>query len=102
VVDGTVAAALVELVIATGPDHVYPVTLLAPLAFRLSVCPAQNGLLFEALVNDGTGLTLTVTVAVLAHPLLFVPVTVYVLVEDGLAVTLAPVVADRPVPGDHV
>jgi len=31
-----------------------------------------------------------------------VPVTVYVLVVVGLAITLAPVVADRPVAGDHV
>jgi hypothetical protein len=36
------------------------------------------------------------------HPKLLVPVTVYVVVSDGAAVTVAPVVADRPVAGDHV
>ena len=48
----------------------------------------------------GKGLTVTVTAAVFTQPLL--PVTVYVVVEVGLAVTFAPVVADKPVPGAHV
>ena len=47
------------------------------------------------------GLTVTVTVAVLEQPEV-VPVTVYVVVEPGLAVTEEPVVALRPVPGLHV
>jgi hypothetical protein len=46
-------------------------------------------------------LTVTVTCAVAVQPLA-VPVTVYVIVEEGLAETLAPVVALRPVAGDHV
>lgn len=44
---------------------------------------------------------MTVEVAVPLHPDV-VPVIVYVVVEAGFAVTLAPVVADRPVEGDHV
>lgn len=48
----------------------------------------------------GRGLTLTVTTAVLLHPEL-VPVTVYVVIIVGLAVTLVPVEADSPTAGDH-
>jgi hypothetical protein len=50
----------------------------------------------------GIGLTETVTVAVLLQPAALVPVTVYVIVDVGLAVTLAPVVADNPVDGDQL
>ena len=44
-------------------------------------------------------LTVTVTVVVLTQPFAFVPVTVYVVVVAGLAVTEAPVVEDKPVAG---
>jgi hypothetical protein len=54
---------------------------------------------FDPPLIVGNALTLTVTVAVLEQPPATDPVTVYVLVEAGLAVTLAPVVADRPVAG---
>jgi len=47
-------------------------------------------------------LTVTVTCAVAVQPLASVPVTVYVVVEEGLAETLAPVVVLSPVAGDHV
>ena len=43
----------------------------------------------------------TVTVAVLVHPA-DVPVTVYTIVEPGVDVTVAPVVALSAVLGDHV
>ncbi len=43
----------------------------------------------------------TVAVAVFVQPLPSVPVTVYVVVEVGFAVTLAPVVALNAVAGDH-
>ena len=49
----------------------------------------------------GNGLTVTVTTAVLMQPAPLVPVTVYVVVPAGLAVTLAPVAADNPVDGDQ-
>jgi hypothetical protein len=46
-------------------------------------------------------LTVTVTCVVAVHPLLPVPVTVYVVVEDGEAVTDEPVVLLNPVGGLH-
>jgi len=56
---------------------------------------------FEPPLIVGSGLTETCTVAVaLQVPLK--PVTVYTVVPDGLAVTLAPVVADSPVDGLQV
>ena len=48
---------------------------------------------------DGFAVTVIVEVAVLVHPLPSVPVTVYVLVAVGVAVTLAPIVDDRSVEG---
>lgn len=50
----------------------------------------------------GMGLTVTVTTSVFTQPFAFVPVTVYVVVLAGDALTLAPEVALRPVAGDHV
>ena len=50
----------------------------------------------------GSGFTFTVTCVDAVHPLLSVPVTVYVEVDVGFAVTVAPVVALSPVAGDHV
>jgi len=51
----------------------------------------------------GAGVTVTVKVCVsgMEHPV-FKPVTVYVVVAEGLAVTTEPVVELRPVPGAHV
>jgi hypothetical protein len=54
------------------------------------------------LIADGEAFTVAVTVALLEHPLLLVPVTVYVVVTEGLAVMVAPIVADNPVGGVHV
>jgi hypothetical protein len=50
----------------------------------------------------GNGFTVTTTVCVFTQLLEFVPVTVYVIVTVGLAVTDAPVVAFRLVLGAHV
>ena len=55
----------------------------------------------ELTVITGGGLMVTVTCAVAVHPL-DVPVTVYVVVEVGVAVTDAPVVLLNPVAGLHV
>jgi hypothetical protein len=49
----------------------------------------------------GVGFTVIATVFVAVHPAALVPVTVYVLVDVGLAVTVSPVVADKPVAGDQ-
>ena len=59
--------------------------------------PPVQGTLPERL---GVAATLIVTCAVLVQPVL--PVTVYVVVVVGVAVTLTPVVADRVAVGDHV
>jgi hypothetical protein len=78
--------------------HVYVV---APLA--VSATPLPEHIVDEAgvTVTVGSGVTVTVTVWLALHEPL-VPVTVYVLVDAGLAVTVAPVVALKPVPGAHV
>ena len=53
------------------------------------------------MVEDGNGFTVRVMLCVLVQPEELVPVTMYVTVLPGLAVTLAPVVALNPVAGDH-
>ena len=50
----------------------------------------------------GSALTLSVSVALLEHPLASVPVTVKVVVADGVAVTVVPVEALSSVAGDQV
>ena len=77
--------------------HVY---VFAPLAESGVDCPMQ-------MVGDGvtestgSGLTVTVTWAVEVHPFTS-PVTVYEVVDDGLALTLEPVVVFNAVEGLHV
>lgn len=71
------------------------------MAVKLVELPAHIAPLPKA-VTDMTGYTFTVTVAVPEQPPTVVPVTVYVVVTDGLAFTLAPVVLDNPVAGLHV
>jgi hypothetical protein len=78
--------------------HVY---VAPPVAVSTVDAPEQIAT-FEPPLIVGNGLTVTAIVAVLEQPLASVPVIVYVVEEDGLAVTLAPVVADNPVPGDQV
>ncbi len=65
--------------------------------------PPSNAPLHEALVAEAAAvkpITVTVTVPVPVQPT-DVPVTVYVVVEAGLAETVPPVVDDRPVAGDQ-
>lgn len=50
----------------------------------------------------GKGVTVTKTVSVLIHPLESVPVTVYVCVDAGAALTGDPEIGDNPVVGSHV
>jgi hypothetical protein len=73
---------------------------LAPAAVSVTDCPAQTGV-GVVTVTTGKGLTVTVTCPVAEQPL-DVPVTVYVVVVVGFAVTDEPVVALNPVAGLHV
>ena len=56
---------------------------------------------FEPADATGRLFTVTVTLLELTQPLAFVSVTVYVVVEVGLAVGLDTVVLDNPVDGVH-
>jgi hypothetical protein len=92
-------AVTLEPVVELNPvagDHVY---VLAPPAVSVVFCPVQIETFGDS-VTTGIGFTVTVTCAVAVHPDAF-PVTVYVVVEEGFAVTLAPVVALNAVDGLH-
>jgi hypothetical protein len=73
----------------------------APLAVKVVEVPGQMGFADAEMLTVGPGFTVIRTEAVLVHPVASVPVTIYVVVVSGLAVTVAPVVADKPVAGDH-
>ena len=77
--------------------HVYE---FAPDAVSAADCPIHIGAGVGTVIT-GAGLTVTVTCAVAVHPTL-VPVTVYVVVLVGVAVTEVPAVLLSPVGGDHV
>ena len=77
--------------------HAY---VLAPLAVNVVLCPVQMVMLGDT-VSTGIGLIVTVTCAVAVHPLAS-PVTVYVVVDNGVAVTDEPVVALNAVEGLQV
>lgn len=49
----------------------------------------------------GKGFTVMLRLAVFEQPFASVPVTVYIVDEEGVAETLAPVSADKPVAGVH-
>lgn len=74
------------------------------LPVRSTVLPTQT-VLDELLAETAVGPALTTTVTVVSPEVVqpvFNPVTVYVVVVVGFAVTIAPEVALRPVLGDHV
>jgi hypothetical protein len=78
--------------------HVYVV---APLAVSVAVCCPTHIAGGGATVTTGRGLTFTVTCVDAVHPFTSVPVTVYVVVEVGFAVTGEPVVELNAVAGVH-
>jgi hypothetical protein len=80
-------------------DHVYVV---APLAVITTESPPHIPGEGGVTVNVGVGVTVTVTVVESGQPLALVPITVYVVVVAGVAVTEAPVVELNPVGGLHV
>ena len=57
---------------------------------------------YGEVITAGVGLTVTVTCADAVHPLLPVPITVYVVVEVGCALTFGPVDELRDADGLHV
>ena len=89
-------------VVALSPVAGAQVYVFAPLATRFAVSPGQIPGLEGVIVTTGFVITVTVTVVVRVHPLDPVPVMVYVVVDGGLDVTVAPVVALSPVAGLHV
>jgi hypothetical protein len=78
--------------------HVYDTP---PVAFNVVDANLQIET-FEPALITGSGFTDTVIVPVLVQLPGFVPVIVYVLIDVGLAVTVAHVVHDNPEDGDHV
>lgn len=69
---------------------------------RVELPPAQNaaGLAFPEIT--GFALTFKVSLTIVSHPVTeLIPVTEYVVVDAGLAVTAELVVELRPVDGDH-
>jgi hypothetical protein len=82
------------------PSRLY--TRLAPagaMTVRLPLVWLHPGLVVCTMGVCGKGFTVTVVVSVLEQPLLSVPVTVYVCVAAGSAITEVPIVADKPVAG---
>ena len=72
---------------------------MAPEAVNVPEIPVQM-VIGETLIT-GSGLTVTITEFVFTHPAAVVPVTVYVVVAEGLAVTEAPVVPLKPAAAAH-
>jgi hypothetical protein len=95
--DAVTAAVLVALKPVAGL-HVYVV---APLAVKPTLLPEHIDAEPGVTVTVGDGAIVTTTVFVLVHEPL-VPVTVYVVVVAGFAVTDAVLVALKPVAGAHV
>ena len=63
----------------------------APLAVNTEVAPLHIAAGLADAVTVGNGFTVTLTVVVPVHPVVLVPVTVYVVVALGVTVLLAPV-----------
>ena len=87
----------VELLNDDDGDHEYSV---APVAVSVTGEPLQIAVFGETVRT--TVLTVTVPCPVEEQPFASVPVTVYVVVVDGFAVTLEPIVELRFVDGLHV
>mgnify|MGYP007001807292 CR=1 FL=1 len=78
---------VLELPLPKVCDQLY---VFAPLAVNTEVAPLHIAAGLADALTDGNGFTVTLTVAVPEHPAVLVPVTVYVVVELGVTVLLAP------------
>jgi hypothetical protein len=74
----------------------------APLAVSAVDAPVHIVADEGVMLTVGSGFTVMVTVVKFVQPAAVVPVTVYVVVAPGVAVTVAPVVWLSPVAGDQV
>jgi len=72
----------------------------APVAVKITESPVHKVTGFGVTLTVGIGFTVTVIVFTPVHPAV-VPVTVYVVVAEGLAITVEPVVMLSPEDGDH-
>jgi hypothetical protein len=95
-------------VVPTGGANAVPLVtppvqeyVLAPVAASVMFTPWQT-VWSTPPFTIGRGFTVTTTASVAVHPKGLVAVTVYVVVEDGFAVTLEPLVPLKPVAGDQV
>jgi hypothetical protein len=73
----------------------------APLAVNVVEAPKQMGFADAEMLTVGPGFTVIRAEDELVHPVASVPVTIYVVVVAGVAITVAPVVAVSPAAGDH-
>lgn len=72
-----------------------------PLPVKTALLPVQIVVSGPARIT-GRGFTLTLTVSEFVHPLASVPVTVYIVVADGVADVTVQETQDSPVPGSQV
>ena len=90
-----------EPVVTLKPVDGVQVYVIPPVAVKVELLPLHIGEGVGAVIVGG-GFTVTDTVVVFTQPLPSVPVMVYVELIVGLAVTVEPVVALKPVDGVHV
>lgn len=88
-------------VVALSPEEGLHEYVLAPLAVMEMFPPVQYDGDTGLVIITGKALTVTVIVLLWEQLSPSTPVTVYVVVVVGLAVTVAPVVAFKPVEGLH-
>ena len=86
-------------IVADSPVEGLHIYVIAPDACKGVLAPGQRGSGGTTVIT-GNGFTVTVTISAFEQPL-DVPVTVYAVVMVGFAITIAPVVTDKPVAGLH-
>jgi hypothetical protein len=95
-------AETVLVLVELNPEAGLQIYVVAPDAVNIDELPLQIVCDVAETVTLGTGFTVTLAIAVSIHPAAFVPVTVYVDVDAGVAVTEAEVVELKPAAGFQV